>query len=136
MMKREASLKAALMLSLRQQLPGFVCQRHEERFTAGWPDISVTGHRRTSFWEVKHGTPSWQSRGIQDLTMLRLARASFHARYIIYHEQRGVKRTLIIRPELLHDVQPGHMRDDQIDAQCPGFDHAWLTEHIKWVHLS
>jgi hypothetical protein len=125
-MKREADYKAALMRELRARLTGFVCQRIEDRFTSGWPDIEVIGKARTSYWEAKHADPSWTTHGIQELTMMRLAAASFHARYIIWEEKRGVKRTLIVHPKNLGDLQP--------ESFCVGFNMTWLVEQIQQVH--
>ena len=123
---REAKYKAALMRELRDRLPGFVCQRIEDRFTSGWPDIEVVGCGRTSYWEVKHADPAWKSHGIQELTMLRLAASSFHARYIFFHEKKGIKRTMIVHPNDLENLLP--------EAWTAGFDQRWLVEHIRKVH--
>ncbi len=125
-MKREADLKAALMRELRARLSGFICQRIEDRFTSGWPDIEIVGSARTSYWEVKHADPSWTTHGIQELTMMRLAAASFYARYIFFHEKKGVKRTLIVHPKNIRDLLP--------DVWCVGFDMKWLAEYTKKVH--
>lgn len=125
-MKRESALKAELMKLLRAQLPSFVHQRHEDRFAYGWPDISITGNRRTSFWEIKHATPQFSSTGIQELTMLRLAATSYHARYIFYHEKHGIKQTLIVHPQNIVDLKA--------ETSCAGFDQAWLVEQIRKVH--
>lgn len=125
-MKHESDYKAALMRELRARLPGFVCQRIEDRFTSGWPDIEVIGKARTSYWEAKHADPSWATHGIQELTMLRLASASFHARYIFWHESKGVRRTLIVHPKHLAEMTP--------ESWCTGFDMRWLVERIAEVH--
>lgn len=114
------------MRELHKQLPGYVCQRHEDRFTSGWPDISVTGNGHTSYWEVKHATPDWKSNGIQELTMLRLAHASFCARYIFYYEKQDAKRTLIVHPDNLKSLDS--------DEETVGFDHKWLVAFIEKVH--
>ena len=124
--KQEANLKAALMRALRDVLPDFVHQRHEDRFSSGWPDISVSGYGRTSFWEVKHADPRFSSNGLQELTCLRLALASFHCRYIVYHENHGIKRTLIVHPNHIGDLLP--------EFSCAGFNHTWLVEQIRKVH--
>lgn len=125
-MKREAELKAKLMKELRSLLPGYVHQRHEDRFSSGWPDISVSGNGKTSWWEVKHADPKWASKGIQELTCLRLAVTSFCCRYIFYHEREGVKRTLIVHPNNLRELLP--------EAWCNGFNQRWLAEYIREVH--
>jgi hypothetical protein len=126
-MKREADLKARLMKELRAALPHFVCQRHEDRFVAGWPDITITGNRRTSHWEAKHATPRITSTGIQELTMQRLAQASFHARYIIWYEKDDVKSTIILHPRNITALEPA-------DEWCDGFNMKWLVEYIERIH--
>ena len=124
--KQEARLKATLMKELREHLLGAVTLRHEDRFTSGIPDISVTWHGRTTWWECKHATPSLVSQGIQELTLLRLAAAG-HARYIVWQERRGVRRTMI--------VHPNRLRDLETETTCPGFDMSWLVEQIRLAHL-
>ena len=49
----ESQFKAAVCKSIRKQLPGAVVFRHEDRLTAGIPDISVTWHGRTVWLEAK-----------------------------------------------------------------------------------
>lgn len=128
MSKREAELKKALMRELRERLPHFVHQRHEDRFTVGWPDISVTGFARTSYLEVKHATPRVDTMARQELTMLRLAAASFYARYLVYFENKSgsLKRTLIVHPNRLHDLQP--------EESTTGHNHKWVAEHLLKLH--
>jgi len=53
----EATCKAALCKLLRATLPGAVVYRHEDQFTAGIPDISVTWRGRTVWVEVKLDRP-------------------------------------------------------------------------------
>jgi hypothetical protein len=123
-MKREAEYKSSLMRELRATLK-CVALRHEDRFTSGIPDISVTMGGRTSWWEAKHAQPSITSEGIQELTMLRLA-ACGYARYIIWEERRGSKRTLIVHPKRLKTMEP--------DVFIVGFDMRWLVDQIRLAH--
>lgn len=51
---KEADLKRRLVKALGSSLPGAVIYRHEDTFTAGIPDISVTWGGITSWWEVKY----------------------------------------------------------------------------------
>jgi hypothetical protein len=53
----EAYLKGRLVRILREELPGAVVFRHEDKFTPGVPDISVTWHGRTRWIEVKYDRP-------------------------------------------------------------------------------
>ena len=122
----EANLKSALVSLLRKELPGYVTFRHEDRHLFGVPDFSVTGNRIVSWWEAKHANPSFVSQGIQELTMLRLANQS-HARYIIWDENGGAKRTLIVHPKEMNEWQSAK-------ELVTGFNHKWLVEQIRKVH--
>ena len=99
----EAVLKGQLMEEFRTQLPSnFVCIRHEDKFTHGIPDISITGYGRTLWLEVKYFNPDLISKGIQELTMRRLAVAGM-ARYVVYSEVTA--RTYIVPPKSIHDSE-------------------------------
>lgn len=126
-MHDESGLKAALLKEMRLQLPGFVIQAHADGLRSGVPDWSVDGNGRTSWLEFKHATPDFSSRGIQELTMLRLAAASY-ARYVVWWEnaQGTGKRTLIVHPKNLKDLVP--------EAWCVGHNHRWLVEWIRARH--
>lgn len=126
MKKDESDLKAKLVKAFRAELPNFICQRIEDRITSGWPDIEIIGRARTSYIEVKHATPNFVTSGIQELTMLRLANASFYARYVIFEERRGVRRTLIVHPKNLEPLQP--------EAFIIGFQFGWVVDKIREMH--
>lgn len=76
----EATLKRALVKALRKRLPSAVIFRHEDLFTAGIPDLSITSNRpgdiRTSVvWaEVKFDRLRSKSKTtpVQELTLGRL----------------------------------------------------------------
>jgi hypothetical protein len=124
-MKDESGLKSKLMAQIKLDLPKFVALRHEDVRTAGIPDLSLTGFARTTWWEFKHATPDFESHGIQELTMLRLAAAGF-ARYVIWQERGGVKRTLIVHPK--------HIRTLLTETSCSGHDYQFLTDYMRKVH--
>lgn len=128
-MRQESVLKSRLVDAIKKTMPGCVLIRHEDVRTSGIPDFSLTGYMRTSWWEVKHGTPKFDSTGIQELTMLRLAGAGF-ARYIIYDENKvgQNKRTLIVHPKHLKDLEP--------EVWCVGHDHRFIVEYITSVHTN
>lgn len=122
----EANLKSALVVLLRKAFPGYVIFRHEDRHLFGVPDLSVTGNGITSWWEGKHANPKFQSQGIQELTMLRLAKQS-HARYIIWDEGEGAKRTLLVHPQEMNVWEEA--------KECAaGFNHRWVVDQIRKVH--
>src|SRR6266852_4323907 len=116
-MKQESFLKSQLMATIRRELPNFVALRHEDVRTSGIPDLSMTGYGKTSWWEVKHATPTFSSNNLQELILMRLA-ATVTAYYILYHELKGNKRTLIVHPKQLNNLLP--------ETGCSGFDHLFV----------
>ena len=124
-MRNESALKSAFMKEIKASLPGFVALRHEDVRTAGIPDLSLTGCGKTSWWEFKHSVNGFDSTGIQELTMLRLSAAGF-ARYVIFEDKRGIKRTLVLHPK--------HLSDLVAEAWCVGFDMRWLVEQVRKAH--
>lgn len=130
---RESKLKAELMSFIREGLPRVVAFRHEDLFTSGIPDISVTWRGKAifpqiymSWWEVKHGTPKFESTDIQELRLKQLAEEGF-ARYLIYMEgdSQG-QRTLIVHPRNLKQMIP--------EYSCEGFNHRWVVRMIRDYH--
>ena len=123
----EAVLKAALVKLARESLLRFVVQRHEDRITHGTPDMSIDGNKIGSWWEIKHGTPEFKSRGIQELTMSRLEIAN-NAFYIVYWEKGSLRRTYIVEPKFIGNEV------SLWNHYTVGFDHRWVIEFIKEVH--
>ena len=125
----EADLKSALVKTAREVLKSFVVIRHEDRFTHGIPDISFTGrpNRRTTWVEVKYANPGFACKGIQELTMSRLALAG-QAVFVVYWQRGTEKRTYLVDPQHIgKDVSEWTMFTD-------GFNHIWVLEHIKGLH--
>ena len=125
MAKQEQFIRSNLMAQLKMELPGFVFLRHEDVRQNGHPDLSATGIAKTTWWEIKHGTPDFETNGIQELTMLRLAAAGY-ARYIVFEERKEIQRTLIIHPRHIATVSP--------EASTIGFDYKWVANYIREVH--
>ena len=124
----EATLKSTLVKLLRAELRGAVVLRIEDRFTSGIPDIIVSWNQRVSFWEVKYAHPNFASRGVQELTLLRLARAGV-ARYLIYAEIRGVKSTHILDPTDITNWQ-------QASLSTSGFNHGFVLTTLRGLHAN
>lgn len=123
----EATLKSALVKELRL-IPNAVVMRHEDRFTHGIPDISVTLNGIGSWYEVKFANPKFQSKGIQELTMLRLAVTST-ARYIVYSCRKDEDaRTYLVHPS---DIGKNPL---EWDAYYNGFAHKWIADYVRGVH--
>lgn len=130
----EAKLKSELMAVLRPHIPGAVCLRHEDKLTSGIPDISVTWGNRTSWWEVKYADPRLESKGIQDVTMMKLAGAGT-ANYIIYYEFHDLQRVIIAEPRMVISNTGERVNDWMTHAiSASGFDHKWVAGHIRGVH--
>jgi hypothetical protein len=66
----EASLKRGLVAAIKDAMPGAVVFRHEDKFTGGIPDLSVTWNGRTVWIEVKRaGEPVT---ALQRVTLARI----------------------------------------------------------------
>lgn len=128
-MPSEKSLLSSLTDSLRKELPQFVVIKHADMWTVGIPDLSVTGNLDTSWYETKFAKDGpFKSTGIQDLTMLRLANQSHHARYIIYESRKRLKETFIVHPNNLQNWAT------QFEFRFEGFNHDAVVNYIKKVH--
>jgi hypothetical protein len=113
---------------LRRQAPSFIVLKHADRFTHGVPDVSISGHRSTSWWEFKHADPDFKSPGVQELTMLRLANATQRAWYVIYYEVN--RQVFIITPEELKKwPHSPYVR------RIEGFNHRDVASNIINLHL-
>jgi hypothetical protein len=132
--REEEKPRAACVKYLREALQGFVVQRHEEVFTHGTPDMSVAGVKRGSWWEFKYAIPdksgklTFKSKGVQELNMIRLARATI-AWYIIFSvEADGKRHTHIVEPNKLADWEASPHR-------VAGFDYKFIARFIYESHI-
>lgn len=121
----EASVRAALVKKLRAYKDWTVL-RHEDHYTSGIPDISVTGNKITSWWECKlrKGSDSISTIGIQQFLVEQLAKHG-HAYYIVYEQRKEMPRTLIYEPE--------HFPNLPLDT-AEGFNHDWVVNFIRKIH--
>ncbi len=126
-MKREALLKQRFGAELKRQLPGFMLLEYA---TNGAPDREIVGATITTRWEMKHATPDFTSPSDQELMCCRLA-ACAHCRYVIWHEHRGIQKTMIVHPL---KVMRRESWDLEAEAFCVGFDMRWLVEQVKAAH--
>ena len=127
MTKREGELKSELFKLMNGIYPGFIVHQIA---TAGFPDRAVTGRGKTTFWEFKHGTPEFDSIGLQELSCTRLAFVSF-CRYVIWQETATEQRTLIVHPR---DVKERTSWKVVPESFCLGFDLKWLVNQIVKEH--
>jgi hypothetical protein len=113
----EATVRASLVKRLRQY-KDWIVLRHEDHYTSGIPDISVTGNKITSWWETKYQRGfTLENKGIQQYTLEQLAKHG-HAHYIIY------------TPEQVAVVKPS-LEGPYIFA---GINHAEVVKFIRAVH--
>lgn len=127
----EADVRAKLVKLLRSQAPMWEVFRHEDHYTTGVPDISVTGNKRTSWWEVKlvdDTKPAIKQKGLKHEKMVVLAREGF-ARYIIFDARKGEKQIRVVPPDQFYEWQiAGHA--------VIGFDYQYVVSFIRAAHLS
>lgn len=127
--ENEASLKGKLVELIKKELHGSVVFRHEDRFTAGVPDISITWENYTTWLEVKHMKPKFKSRGIQSVTTLQLALTSHKCWYLLYIEDKGNKRTMIVHPRVL--IKDAY---NIIGEMAEGFNHKFVVDFVRHTH--
>jgi hypothetical protein len=79
----EGRLNRELTIALRTVMPGAVVFKIADRATSGVPDISLNWQQQHVWIETKRASALFQSKGVQELTMRRLA-AQGQAWYVIY----------------------------------------------------
>jgi hypothetical protein len=128
----EASLKSDLVRLLRHELLGSIVFRHEDKLTSGIPDISVTWRGMTVWLEAKFLNPSFYSKGIQTLTLRRLASAG-HCFYVLYRKEGTKFTTNIIGPHSILEnvIEGGEWTSDGINHQLIV---DFLKNHTKPYH--
>jgi len=136
----ESQLKTQLGKEFKTLLPDAIFRRHEDRFVAGGPDISVTWNKHTTWLEVKHAHPGIRHRDVQDIECLKLAKQG-RCWYIIYHDNgpRKVLETRIVHPAQIHlgtwrelDVK---FQREGYQWQAQGFSHALTVNFIRATHI-
>ena len=126
----ESELKDDLVRYLRYELKGAIIFRHEDKYTAGIPDMSITYRCVTIWMEIKYANPTIHQRGLQTLTCVRLANQSL-AWIVIYEEKGGAKKTIITHPR---NVMQGTVAENTPDeCMVPGFDHKLVAEFIRRI---
>ncbi len=124
----EQTLKSAFVKEIRDTLKNCVIFRHEDKFYSGVPDISITLNKRTLWIEAKFANPKFQSKGIQELTMLRLAKAGL-ALYLVWQYDTDEKRTYLVHPS---DIGKDMNRWSNF---IEDFDHNWAVKEL-WKYLN
>jgi hypothetical protein len=94
----EAYLKGRLRKAITTALEGAVVFRHEDQFSSGIPDMSVTWERRTAWVEVKYA-PLGRSTGatkLQAYTLDRLRKAGSVSLLVTYRETKRHGKHIIV----------------------------------------
>lgn len=125
----EKELKDRLVYWFRIRLPKAVVLRHEDKNTAGVPDLSVTYKGHTVWLEVKYANPGIEGRGLQKFTCLRLSNQG-DCWYVIYEKAHGYRRTLIVDPEY---VAKDKIENTPDECMTPGFDHEFVIQFIRRI---
>lgn len=102
----ETKLKTKLVKFLRKNLENSIVFRHEDIFTAGIPDISVT-HNGTTLWmEVKHVTPQkpFKSTGLQKHTACQLEKYGKCIFVVFEESKQGILTTKILLPKCVEQI--------------------------------
>ncbi len=127
----EGDLKDTLVRTLRQTMVGAAIFRHEDKFTAGIPDISVNWRGFTTWIEVKYLNPDFIGKEIQYVTALKLEREA-RCLYALYVQRRGERRTVVVKPsELKRTLEPGV----QFTFDPLGFDHRYVARRIGELYV-
>jgi hypothetical protein len=126
----EATLKAKLVLELKDGLPGpKVILRHEEIFRHGNPDMSITWNGHTLWFEAKLATPRLRSKGVQKITCCELEAAGRNCWFVIWFQQNPTSErfTYIVKPTALFR---GTWKESYA-MKVPGFDHKAFVEFVR-----
>ena len=125
----EATVRRSLMKTFKTSCPTAVTIRHEDLFTKGIPDLSVSYDGKTSWWEIKYANPSCTTTKIQQFVCDDLNDHGFLCRYIIFRED----------PRQIRVVHPHAFRDWKTTGLViseGAFDYQALVDYIKRIHTS
>jgi hypothetical protein len=121
----ETYLKGRLVKQMRSAFPDAVIFRHEDYFTAGIPDISMTWLHNTLWIEIKHAKPSIKGKKIQAYTCDKL-----NGIYVVYREVQGMQFTLLIAAgDVLEDKTKCF---EKAFGRAEGYDHQFVIEYLKF----
>jgi len=123
----EAKLTLALVKALKKGLPGYVIIKHHDQITAGVPDISVTGRRKTTWLELKYANPGIIARGIQDKMMRDLGVAG-SAFYVVYRANKLGRGAIGTTTEVCVPGAESYIRCSA------GIDHEMVVDFIARLH--
>lgn len=125
----ETSLCSKLCDRFHERYPLYTVFNHSDRATSGVPDVSITAWR-TVWLELKLADPDFDSSGLQEITMRRLARFG-RAFYVIYtfdraNDDRGV---LVIPQKSLQYWKQDRFKMALL-VHRDGFDHDAVIDFV------
>jgi predicted HAD superfamily Cof-like phosphohydrolase len=112
----EAYLKGRLKKAVQKRIPSAVIFRHEDQFTGGIPDMSVTAHGSSVWVEVK-----WKRGKLTPLQRHTLERIGNGAMAVSYLEGKRAGRQTGIE-FFSHGRSQNYIK--------PGWDHEWVADCI------
>jgi len=130
--KNETQVKGKLVKFLKDNLKDAIIFRHEDQYTAGIPDISLTDNGFTLWIEVKHVTPKkpFKSSGLQKHTAKQLEKQG-KCIFIIFEESKeGHQFTFIVQPKFIDQYVEG---DTGCMSIVQGFDFQFILDYIRRI---
>ena len=124
----EADLKRELKAALLAMMPGGFAVRHEDRFTAGVPDLSWTWNGRTTWIEIKKDT---EPTAVQRAVLARLGFAS--GGRAIWIDYRAGRSRAKMRYGEIYDGRTGE-RLAELERQA-SWPHLEIAAYVKTWHL-
>ncbi len=120
--------KAGLRVAILAKRPKAVVLRHEDQFTSGVPDMSVTCEFMTRWFEVKtaYDRPP-RGRGLQKVTCVQLANQGC-CWYIIYAEKHGERKTQIVAPKVI--LANEWSFENGATYECSGHNHQFVVDQF------
>lgn len=132
----EATLKEKTVQQCRIVMPMCKTIKHQNMFGAGVPDVSLTWHGRTSWWEFKVAwegrEPSYRNQ--QRMVCLELAGAGV-CYYVIFTVSKTLKPDIILQTAIVHprNVVKGTWPYEPV-IRWPGICHREVAEFMRTKH--
>jgi len=130
----ETQLKAKLTKTLRASLNNAVIFRHEDQFTSGVPDISVTWEGFTTWLEVKLAKPTIRGKGIQKYTAQTLAENG-RCWYVVYLVEKAMIGCISLHSTYIVNPKAVIAGDWMLSPNfVVGFNHEFVADFIRRTH--
>jgi hypothetical protein len=130
----EATVRRALLRQLQTDLPDALPLRHEDQFTKGIPDLSISYAGHTSWWECKYADPYCKTTKVQQYLCEQLNTRGFHCAFLIFRRGHNGKWPRQIR--VCPPADFSHWRQLGLVVSEGAFDYGALVQYIRKVHTS